>query len=289
MYKRQVYTSTHIGHDLMASALASGAEHVVVLASNARRDELSVLQGEIDLTNAILVALGQSGARAHLLVEDDPDAAAEMLYNLPTVENVKSANFTASPQKRETARLALAQLHAAVPDAPGIIALPDGAPYGRINIETDGCTLCLACVSACPANALADNPDQPQVAFTEAACVQCGLCTKTCPESVIKLEPRYNFSPAALSPIVLNEEEPFHCIRCDKPFGTKSSVEHVMAALSGKHAMFANSDQAKVIQMCDDCRVIAMNDAPNPMASAERPRVRTTQDYLIEDTDPKKV
>lgn len=281
-----VYTSTHIGHDLMASALASGAEHAVVLASNTRRDELATLQREVDLTNDILSALGASAPRVHLVVEDDPDAVADVLYNLAPVDGVVSATFTASPQKREMTRLALTQLHAGTPDAPEIIALPENAPYGRININTDGCTLCLACVSACPANALADNPDRPQVAFTEAACVQCGLCSKTCPESVITLEPRYNFSPSTLSPTVLNEEEPFNCIKCDRPFGTKSSVEHVMAALSGKHAMFASSDQAKIIQMCDDCRVIAMNEAPNPMAAAERPRVRTTEDYLMEANGP---
>ncbi len=284
-----VYTSTQIGHDLMAGALASGAEHVVILAPNTRRDELAVLQAEVDLTNAIMTALGGVETRVQLLVEDDPDVVAEALYGLPQIKGVAPATFVASPQKRETARLALAQLHRSLPDAPEVIALPENAPYGRINIDTDGCTLCLACVSACPVNALADNPDRPQLAFTEAACVQCGLCSKTCPESVITLEPRYNFSSSILSPTVLNEEEPFNCIICDTPFGTKSSVEHVVAALSGKHAMFASSDQAKIIQMCDNCRVIAMNEHKNPMASTERPRVRTTEDYLMEDAESKKV
>ena len=275
-----VYTTTHIGHDVMAGALASGAENVVLLAPNTRRDELAVLRREVDLTNAMMAALGRTNHRVHLLVEDDPDVVADALYGLEPVDGVFPATFATSPQKRETARLAFAQLRDVVDGAPEVIALPENAPYGRINIKTDGCTLCLACVSACPANALADNPDQPQVAFTESACVQCGLCSKTCPEGVITLEPRYNFSPSALSPTVLNEEAPFHCISCNQPFGTKSSVEHVMSMLSGKHAMFASSDQAKIIQMCDDCRVVAMSEAKNPMAQGERPRVRTTADYL---------
>lgn len=283
-----VFTTTHIGHDLMAGALASGAEHVVIIAPNSRRNEMATLRSEVELTNTIISELGATSPRVHLLVEDDPDAVTEALCGLPSIDGVEPKTFATSPQKRETARLALTTLHASYPGAPDVIALPAAAPYGRISINTDGCTLCLACVSACPANALADNPDRPQVAFTEAACVQCGLCSKTCPENVITLEPRYNFSAETLSPSVLNEEEPFNCISCDRPFGTKSSVEHVMAALSGKHAMFAGSEQAKIIQMCDDCRVIAMNQNTNPMASAERPRVRTTQDYLIDEADPAK-
>ena len=43
---------------------------------------------------------------------------------------------------------------------------------------------------------------------------------------------------------VLKEEEPFHCIRCSKPFGVKSTIERVVAKLEGKHWMFQNSAAA---------------------------------------------
>ena len=52
---------------------------------------------------------------------------------------------------------------------------------GAIAIDTEGCTLCLACVGACPTGALQDNPDMPQLRFQEDACIQCGLCRNTCP------------------------------------------------------------------------------------------------------------
>jgi ferredoxin len=61
----------------------------------------------------------------------------------------------------------------------------DGAPFGAIELNVEGCTLCLACVSACPTGALSDNPERPMLRFTEDACVQCGLCKATCPEKVI--------------------------------------------------------------------------------------------------------
>ena len=35
----------------------------------------------------------------------------------------------------------------------------------------------------------------------------------------------------------------FHCIRCDKPFGVRSTIERVMAKLEGKHWMYQGSAQ----------------------------------------------
>ena len=139
-----------------------------------------------------------------------------------------------------------------------MIALPAGSPYGRIRVDVPGCTLCLACVGACPATALSDHPERPQLSFTESACVQCGVCVATCPEKVITLEPRYNFSGAAMSPQVVKGEEPFHCVSCGKPFGTKSTIERVLARLEGKHAMFQTQAQLRLIQMCDTCRIVTV-------------------------------
>jgi ferredoxin len=119
------------------------------------------------------------------------------------------------------------------------------------------------------------------VRFVEAACVQCGLCVKTCPENVITLSPRLNFAPAAMQPETLNAEEPFDCIKCGKPFGARSTIERVSKQLAGRHSMFLTEDKAQLIQMCDDCRIEAQADMPdNPLAMGERPKVRTTEDYL---------
>jgi hypothetical protein len=81
----------------------------------------------------------------------------------------------------------------------------------------------------------------------------------------------------------VKEEEPFHCIRCARPFGTKSSVERVVAKLEGKHWMFAgeNARRLDVVRMCEDCRVEAMmNEGLDPYAGPSRPAPRTTEDYL---------
>jgi ferredoxin len=277
-----LYSVTQMGHDTLLGAIAAGMNQVVVLGSPERADELPALEGQIELANAFLEGLGYGDeARINLIVESDPDAVESALHDLPKFKDVKGADFTPLGGKREIARTVLGKLNEGAGTKIEILELPASAPYGRLNIDTEGCTLCLACVGACPADALADNPEFPQLRFTEAACVQCGLCVTTCPESVITLQPQYNFTADALSPESLNEAEPFECVSCGKPFGTKAAIDRVTKQLEGKHSMFQSSEQAQLIKMCNDCRVEALsNMTDDPFKSADRPRVRRTEDYI---------
>jgi ferredoxin len=187
--------------------------------------------------------------------------------------------------RREVTRLAaMALAGGTAPEAP--IALPAGAPYGAIAVDTDKCTLCLACVSLCPSGALGDNPDKPQVNFREEACLQCGICETVCPETAITLVPQLDLRNDALAPRELHGEEPFPCIECGKPFGVKSTIDKIVEKLEGVHSMFTNSDNARLIQMCDDCRVNAQfKQTDNPFQMGARSRVRTTEDYLKDRDD----
>ena len=149
--------------------------------------------------------------------------------------------------------------------------LAPGAPFGTVKLDVEGCTLCHACVTACPTGALSDNPDRAMLRFTESLCVQCGLCKSTCPEKVITIEPRLDFQAWNTPQRVLKEEEPFNCIACGKPFGTRSSIDRVLAKLGEKHWMFqgANARRLDVIKMCADCRVEAVvNESFDPHAGA---------------------
>jgi hypothetical protein len=59
----------------------------------------------------------------------------------------------------------------------------------------------------------------------------------------------------AKQPVTLNEAEPFNCVRCAKPFGTKQMVDNMLGKLVG-HSMFAGGTRR--LQMCGDCRVVDM-------------------------------
>jgi len=277
------------GHETLLAMLASGAAQVVCLIDPAAKHERPALDAQVELCRALLSGLGHSAERIVMIDTNDPDQLETLVHELDQMPALDAGSFATQGTKRELARLAVSHLASLADTAPPeTIALPQASPYGRLVVDTEGCTLCLACVGACPTGALSDNPDRPQVAFTEAACVQCGLCMATCPETVIALDPRYNFSAQAMSPTILKTEDPFDCVRCGKPFGARSSVETVVERLRG-HAMFADEAQLRLIQMCDDCRVITVSEGnTNPFAFGTRPRTRTTTDYLAEDAAPKR-
>ncbi|MEM7043025.1 MAG: 4Fe-4S binding protein [Pseudomonadota bacterium] len=274
---------TQLGLDALLSAFAYGAADVLMLVGERRRDELSGLEQQRNYALAILQGLGREGNRVQILIEDDPTALEETLWNLERFEPLPAGDFLPLGQKRSLLRTALDSLYEQAPLKPERIILPAGAPFGRVLVDAEGCTLCLACVSACPTGAMSDNPERPELRFQEDACVQCGLCAATCPESVITLEPGVSFEDAAKQPAVVKEEEPFHCIRCQKPFGTKSSIEKIVSMLGEKHSMFQDGGAIDRIRMCEDCRVIVQFEVPdNPLTGPAKTPVRTTDDYLRE-------
>ena len=279
---------TQVGFDFFTAAVAYGANRVLVLVPPARRDEMAALEAQIEYTEAALAGLGYGTGRIALIDEQDPDQVAALLYDTETMATIAPAAFLPMGAKREITGLALNHLYDNAPEPQDVVALPQGAPFGRVTIDVAGCTLCLACVGSCPTNALRDNPESPMLGFVEAACIQCGLCRNTCPESVIRLEPRLAFGAEARQQIVLKEEEPFACISCGKPFGSRSAIERTIEKLAG-HSMFANDPAAlERLRMCDDCRVTDQFKAHEPMTGGEVRKPRATEDYLsgaIDDTD----
>ncbi len=275
---------TQVGLDFLAAAFAYGAGQLVFLADPKKRDEMAGLAGQIGLAETLVSGLGYGGGRIHVIDDMDPDAVEAQLYGLAAPEKpITPGSFLPLGGKRNRAFLALRHLHEKAPEPVDILPLAPGAPFGRVKIDTEGCTLCLACVSACPTSALLDDENRPWLGFNEDACVQCGLCRNTCPEKVITLEPRLNFTTEAMSAVTLNEEEPFECIRCGKPFGVRKSVERIAEQLAGKHSMFQDSGQIDRIKMCEDCRVtVQFETGDNPFQMGTRPRIRTTDDDLRE-------
>jgi ferredoxin len=254
-----------------------------VLAHPEKRDELAALASQIGLAETMLGALGYGEGRLQVLVEQDSDAVERALHGLPDRAPMPAGDFLPMGDKRGLTRLALGHLAKTAPVPQEVVPLAAGAPFGGVVLDAAGCTLCLACVGACPTGALQDNPELPQLRFQEEACVQCGLCKATCPERVIALVPRLNFAPSAVSAVILKEEPPFACINCGKPFGTRSSIERVLERLAMKHSMFQNERAVRLIQMCEDCRItVQFEGEKQPFAAGPRPLPRTTDDYLRE-------
>ncbi|WEF35195.1 4Fe-4S binding protein [Pseudoduganella chitinolytica] len=250
-----------VGIDVWLSAIAYGAANVMILATGAEAPQYAAaLAQQVEIARTILSGLGYGADHVQVVQAGDAatlDTALRRIEagQVPAVAATFAIGGGKGGDKRTTLEFAIDHLAKHAPAPQREIALPSGSPFGAVNVKTDACTLCMACVGACPASALADNPNAPQLRFTEANCVQCGLCETTCPEQAIALVPRLLLAPEAKQPRVLNEAKPYHCIRCEKPFGTLSMVENMVAKLSSHSAFAANLDR---LRMCSDCRVIDM-------------------------------
>jgi ferredoxin len=277
---------TQVGLEAVVAAFAYGAASIRFLLRAKPLHDMAGLSQTIAMADAILSGLGFAGHRVATIETDDPDTLGETLRGIePGTTVQRPSTFRTVGKRRDLLRFALTELHRAAPAPTDVIALPEGAPLGAVSVDVGGCTLCLACVSACPTGALLDDPERPALKFVEDACVQCGLCKSTCPEKVITLKPQIDFRAATARIEIIKQEEPALCIRCNKPFGVKSTIDKIAAKLEGQHWMYPASDKRiDAIRMCADCRVITMSEQQfDPFADVpERAGPRTTDDYMRE-------
>jgi ferredoxin len=253
------------GIDLWLTAVAQGAAHVALLATNEEAPQyLEALQVQMQVAQSILEGLGYEGSHFSLLQGRN---AADLDQELRLVARRRGASprararYAVSAEKRTTLELALDHLVEQAPQKPEAIALPAASPFGTVTVDKDKCTLCMSCVGACPASALQDNQTAPQLRFVEKNCVQCGLCASTCPEQAITLQPRLLLTPERKQARVLNEAQPFACVRCGKAFGTLKGIEAMIGKLAG-HSMFQGAALER-LKMCGDCRVIDIYSSKN--------------------------
>ena len=261
-----VWHTASVGIDLWLSAIAYGASQVWVLMTEEEAPGYrEAVAAQMAVAQAILSGLGLQGEHLRIVSATQAKPLDAALQAASAASVKQAATFSVQADKRATLDLAIDHLMTNATAVPEAIALPDaGSPFGSLVIDNEKCTLCLSCVGACPEAALADNPDKPQLRFIEKNCVQCGLCASTCPESAITLEPRLWLADAGKArkqARVLNEAEPYRCIRCSKPFGTLRAIEAMVGKLAG-HSMFQGA-AAERLKMCGDCRVIDIHTNPD--------------------------
>jgi len=258
----ELFHVASVGMDVWLGALAYGASQVAVV-SNGDEPEAYVeaIRAQMGIAQTVLTALGYAGKHFELVVADDSKSLEAALWGLaPAAGVAKPATFNLSAEKRTTLDFAIDHLAKHAPSPKEEIPLSAGAPFGSIAVNKDTCTLCKACIGACPEAALLDSPETPMLRFIERNCVQCGLCANTCPEKAITLQPRLLLTSQAKEAVTLNEATPFNCVRCATPFGTKQMIDAMMGRLTA-HSMFAGGGAIRRLQMCADCRVVDMMES----------------------------
>ena len=263
-----LWHTASIGLDVWLTAKAYGASQLWVLMTAEEAPQYRhAVRAQMDVAQAILNGLGYAGQHFKIIEAgpaSDPQAitALDAALQAPVAQCVgRATSFAVQADKRATLDLALDHLLELAPKKAEQIALPAASPFGTLQINKDTCTLCLSCVSACPASALLDNALMPQLKFIEKNCVQCGLCASTCPENAITLQPRLLLTPERKEARTLNEAKPYACVRCSKPFGTLKAIEGMLGKLAG-HSMF-QGEALERLKMCGDCRVIDIYSSQN--------------------------
>lgn len=260
----QVEEVTAFGADFWLAMLAGRASRIFLL-NDADPDDpgLQAVREQAALVHDLLLGLGVEEQPIVIMGSDVLQGAAAEKSSLlhpeswrdSVLSSLKPADFATHNDKRQTLRLALDVLSEQLNPANDVVQLKKGAPFGRINVDENACTLCMACVSTCPAKALLDGQDTPALRLVEANCLQCGLCETACPESAISLQPQYTWDSISARQVeTLNEEEPFHCLVCHTPFTTRAMIDTMSAKLAG-HWMFEDPKALRRLKMCGDCRV----------------------------------
>jgi len=244
------------GLDYWLSLLSGHVGRIILLHDGDKNDVNRVaLEEQAQLLHQLLAGLGVSESVVHLLDSASLSAIDTLPAPSDALMSIPAATFAPQGNKRQTIRMALDHLSDARTPVESACALPASAPFGHINVDTAACTLCMACVSTCPAKALLDGQDTPALRMVEANCLQCGLCEAACPESAITLEARYTWDSVEARRIeTLHDETPFNCISCHTPFTTTRMIETMTAKLSG-HWMFTDEKAKRRLRMCGDCRV----------------------------------
>jgi len=245
-----------VGMDVWLAAMAYGINQTILLMPPSTPERVQRALGEqMNYATAVIEGIGYSSNYLAIMKVDSSDDLVKQLASLRVETDIHPATFSPDYDKRTTLRLAIDHLYRHAPAQLSSAPLPVGAPFGEIVVQKSACTLCMACVSVCPTSALADGNDVPQLRFDEWNCVQCGLCESACPEHAITRNPRFLYDPEVRRRTrVLNEDEPFCCVVCGKPFATHSIMQTISSRLKD-HYMFQSPEAKQRMQMCEDCRV----------------------------------
>ena len=273
---------TQIGLEAIAALFAYGASGRRLLLRAKPRHDVAGLTRTIALAEPILAGLGFGTGRIATIETDDPELLGAALRAIPAMAGApRPASFLPLGDKRECCGLRCANSTARRPNPWTWSCFRRSAPFGAVEIDTAGCTLCLSCVCACPTGALRTIPSG------RAALCRRGLRAVRIVQGDLPGK-GHHVETAARFPCGGRRESAergrsvlLHPLQ--QAIRRQEHVERVVAKLADKHWMFKESpERLDLIKMCDDCRVAFVSEKEFDPYAAPRAPVRTTDDYLRE-------
>jgi ferredoxin len=252
-----LHSVTSLGLETWLVAIGLGAAGVVVAVSDsAPATAVATLQQQMELAHTILEGTGHPRERLCLLHSDNAQAREPDIAKLSGVKPDPAWTYdTSTVDTRERLLNVFARLSdtAKVRPPQAAVDLAEWAPFGRVIVDPDACTMCLACVNLCPTAALRADDNGAELAFREAVCVQCGLCERGCPEGAIKRHPRFDYQALQTQDmIVLNRAAMAKCSECGRPFMPANLLTSASKRLRGDSDTIRHAKA--MLKVCPQCR-----------------------------------
>ncbi len=254
-------TSEEIGYldlEIFLYAFCLGVENIIIHCLDEPKQTIKSLNKQIDITHKILQSLGYKHLNKFIILSTDiiqttnnnitPLSKTIGLLNL---SNKRDRIFAITDflYKHKQTITTLSQCD---------FDLIDDVYFGEVIIDKKLCTLCMACASICPTQALTSgNINKPIINFQENLCVQCSLCINSCPEQAMQLNSRLIFNyEKRTQHRILNQDKPFKCVDCGKIFGSHQVIQKMIEKLKD-HSMFTEG-KINNLTKCENCRVKAL-------------------------------
>ncbi|UZE92261.1 MAG: 4Fe-4S binding protein [Methanosarcinales archaeon] len=130
-------------------------------------------------------------------------------------------------------------------------------PFACVAIDPSKCTVCNACVSMCPMDAIVKRENK--INFVYGYCIACGMCEKACPEDALKVEKILDFAKLVdLKEETIAQSELVRCVKCEKAYITKAALDKTIKILQsvGNTDEFSVEEQIELVKYCEDCRAV---------------------------------
>ncbi|MBE0517376.1 MAG: 4Fe-4S binding protein [Methanophagales archaeon] len=251
-----VISETHI-----LSAFERGADGVILWGcENSHREQIESMATFAQMT------LSAFNLGERVLLMDDAEFDAEDFANTITnfvktlspspIRKKKPGTIDFAKPTRDILLEVIQNLYTKTRVQPRLKEEDTPFPFADISINAK-CTLCNACVTLCPTNAL--GKDDREINFVYGLCIACGLCEQACPEEAIELRRTLDFSLLVeKTRKKLFEAELVACAECGKLFMPKSALERISSILKeGEGTGELNvEERLELLSYCEKCRAV---------------------------------
>ena len=243
----EALTSMHL-----LTLYGAGARRILLLTTEAQKEEGSTFTEQASQTNQILASLGGD---LSVVQVTEPEKLSAILVQPVNTQSVRHRVIKDQGNRRATLALLLATLLEDQSPSPSTLIGEAFNTFGTILCDKDNCTQCLACLSCCSIEALQANEEHFALISNASHCVQCGSCISICPENALSSKHGLELNSDFFQAHELSRAEPARCADCGKIFGTRKSLDRVRLLLAEKSPQ--NFDP-ELLAYCDTCRVVRL-------------------------------